>query len=300
MSEGVMSEDVVRFGPDHTLVGILHSPPAETLPASLPGVVLLNAGILHRVGPNRLYVQIARRLASRGFHVLRFDLAGIGDSGNAMSGGAPRTHRDDVNDAMACLLERGRTDRFLFMGICMGARIALDVAAEDPRVDGAVLMEGIYIKSLRYHVSRVVRPEKWLRVLTGKSHNLKRVRAKVASALPGPPGERSVPTAGSPDPIGSGEAHQDAKAMLGRMLSRGTKVLLVFRDGNEIAHNYSLRRAGTDIDATGLPSGLEVSFIPFADHTFTPLVSQDLLIRRTITWIESSYLAAPAPVEAAR
>ncbi|HEY5972738.1 MAG TPA: hypothetical protein VIT22_12400, partial [Pseudoxanthomonas sp.] len=42
-------------------------------------VVLLNAGLIHRVGPFRLYVRLARELAESGFDVLRFDLPGIGD-----------------------------------------------------------------------------------------------------------------------------------------------------------------------------------------------------------------------------
>ena len=62
------------------LIAITTVAPRRRAEAGQPWVVLLNAGIIHRIGPNRLYVQLARRLASRGHAVLRFDLAGIGDS----------------------------------------------------------------------------------------------------------------------------------------------------------------------------------------------------------------------------
>jgi len=51
-------------------------------PTGLPVVVLLNAGLVHRVGPFRLYVPLARTLAAAGFPVVRFDQPGVGDAPN--------------------------------------------------------------------------------------------------------------------------------------------------------------------------------------------------------------------------
>ena len=71
-------ERIVRFGPDQSLMGILTTP--REARADAPHIVFVNAGIVHRVGPNRLYVDMARALAALGFPVLRFDLSGLGDS----------------------------------------------------------------------------------------------------------------------------------------------------------------------------------------------------------------------------
>ena len=57
-----MSEEIITFGKTRALVGILHKPVGPAPRADLPAVLLLNAGLLHRVGPNRLYVKIARQL----------------------------------------------------------------------------------------------------------------------------------------------------------------------------------------------------------------------------------------------
>lgn len=44
------------------------------------GVLFCNAGLAYNIGIGRLYVSIARALTESGFHVLRFDPQGIGDS----------------------------------------------------------------------------------------------------------------------------------------------------------------------------------------------------------------------------
>ena len=65
------------------LHGILHEPDASV--ARGVCVLLLSPGTKGRVGPHRLYTKIAARLAPLGFHVLRFDFYGLGDSEGELS-----------------------------------------------------------------------------------------------------------------------------------------------------------------------------------------------------------------------
>ena len=75
-----MRERAVRFGKTAKLVGIVAEPnPTEQSGTDKPAVLMLNSGILHRVGACRLHVKLARSLASEGHTVLRFDFSGIGD-----------------------------------------------------------------------------------------------------------------------------------------------------------------------------------------------------------------------------
>ncbi len=78
-----MKEHALLLGKDRSLVGILTENGDADFPGKneLTGVLLLNAGLIHHIGPSRIYVKIARMLASMGFIVLRFDFSGIGDSG---------------------------------------------------------------------------------------------------------------------------------------------------------------------------------------------------------------------------
>jgi pimeloyl-ACP methyl ester carboxylesterase len=140
-----MNESVIQFGPARGLVGILTEPPGAERDPERPAVVMLNAGLLHRVGPNRIYVQIARALAAEGYVVLRFDFSGMGDS-------QPRADHlpyaqsapAEAREAMEWLAHHRGAGRFVLIGHCAGAVFSLLVAGDDTRVVGAALinMEG--------------------------------------------------------------------------------------------------------------------------------------------------------------
>ena len=74
-------EQVVFFGPDKGLLGILS--PGEA--GSDVCCLLANAGVIHRIGPHRINVKLARVLASEKIASIRFDLSGLGDSRAAAS-----------------------------------------------------------------------------------------------------------------------------------------------------------------------------------------------------------------------
>jgi len=73
-----MHEIACQFGPEERLFGIVSQPERPRIGA--PAVLFLTAGLLHHVGPHRLYVQAARQLNTLGFTALRFDLGDVGDS----------------------------------------------------------------------------------------------------------------------------------------------------------------------------------------------------------------------------
>ncbi|MEM7392312.1 MAG: alpha/beta hydrolase [Verrucomicrobiota bacterium] len=135
-----MSEEVICFGADESLVGILTRPDGEPS-KDRPGVILLNAGILHRVGPNRLHVRIARRLAEMGLVVLRFDFSGIGDSAASVETLSPEERCvNETRLAMDVLKEKTGVNRFVIGGICSGALAAWDTVRQDERVSGVALI----------------------------------------------------------------------------------------------------------------------------------------------------------------
>ena len=180
-----MKEDAILFGASKSLVGVVTDPTEGG--SSRLAVILLNSGIIHRVGPNRLYVTLARRLAQAGFVTLRFDLSGIGDSG---------IRRDNVPFERSSVLEtqeameylplaatRG-VDGFLLAGICTGAVVAYHAARADQRVLGAVLINGqgyipeseeaihAYLATRqrrRYYLGRALyNLDSWRRLATGR------------------------------------------------------------------------------------------------------------------------------------
>lgn len=111
-------------------------------PASPPAcaVILLNAGAIRRIGPNRLHVALGRRLAAEGMLVLRLDQSGLGDS-------PPRGGPDnivysdhavaDVGRAVAWARSRGAR-RVVVVGLCSGAYHAQKAAAAGHPIDAIV------------------------------------------------------------------------------------------------------------------------------------------------------------------
>lgn len=105
------------------------------------GIVLLQGGALRNVSfeRNRIAVRQARRLAARGFAVVRFDYIGIGDSTGQLQAFDINDPPTDQVEAVVDWLCAAGVDDVVVIAVCMGARTALAVAAADPRVVGVAL-----------------------------------------------------------------------------------------------------------------------------------------------------------------
>src|SRR5262245_17124568 len=117
-----MKEEILQFGKTQSLVGIITEPTEVKSDSPRPGIILLNAGLIHRIGPSRLYVKIARVLTGIGFTVLRFDFSGTGDS-RVREDNLPfeQSAVDEVREAMNSLKETRGIEQFLLIGHCSGA-----------------------------------------------------------------------------------------------------------------------------------------------------------------------------------
>jgi alpha-beta hydrolase superfamily lysophospholipase len=145
VSGGALREHALHIEqPFGELFGIVSEPNGRA-PADVC-VILLNAGAIRRVGPNRMWVEAARRWAATGVRTLRLDLEGIGDA----DGDAERfselaelyTPRmtAQVGAAIDALAERGLGRRFVLCGLCSGAYWAFHAAHGDERVIAALLL----------------------------------------------------------------------------------------------------------------------------------------------------------------
>lgn len=121
--------------PQGTLFGI-HTPPDPAAAPSGYCVVLFTRPRSHR---NRIWVEGARRLATRGFGAFRFDYHGTGDSeGETHFLNPNRPYQDDAFAVLAMLRAKGYR-RFLVLGACFDARVALSTFGDPKRdVDGIV------------------------------------------------------------------------------------------------------------------------------------------------------------------
>lgn len=128
--------------------GRLHGVISEPVGVPTTGVsaVLLNNGSDRRIGPNRMWVETARRWAARGVPTVRFDQRGIGDSdgGENYYLNIERFYdARSIDDTLAILdnLEgRGLPNRFVLVGFCSSAYYSFQAALTDKRVLGAFMI----------------------------------------------------------------------------------------------------------------------------------------------------------------
>jgi hypothetical protein len=286
-----VTERPLLFGDAGTLLGIVSEPAGGVRP-QMPLVILLNAGLIHRVGPNRLHVLLARRLATRGVAAFRVDLSGRGDSDvrrdelSFMASGVA-----EVRAAMDRLQQLYGTKRFVLMGICSGADTSGAAACVDARVAGLVVIEGAAYPTKRsmrrYYARRIFRAETLLNTIRGRNAIGQWLRRRRAQAPAASPAAAMIAVA----PAASGGLQQVAAA-LQMLVDRGVEIMAVFT-GSSAVYNY----AGQIRDAfPGVRFGdrLREDYYPAADHTFTRLPEQARLIEAVAGWMEQKFAAAAA------
>lgn len=296
-----MTEKALLFGESKTLVGVVTDPPpASNGGGPRGGVVFLNAGIVHRVGPNRLHVKLARELAEAGFVAMRFDFSGIGDS-EPRRDGRPfiQSSLEEVKDALDYLASSRGIDRFVLVGLCSGADNALRVAARDRRVVGAVLIEGHAVPTTAYlrHLYRkkLLRPGSWLRLLSGRSELwqdvlriLKRSAAEKEKKMEGKGSDKMAGAEARPeeDSVSLVPSKSEIVSSLEAMGRRGTRALLVYSQGSPSHYFYqtTVRRPVGPLRRTG---AVTTHLIRGTDHIFTHRGSQADLLTTVCEWTGS-------------
>lgn len=281
-----MTECPVCFPADRrSLVGVC-TRPADSGNGRTPAIVFLNAGLVHRVGPNRLYVRLARETARRGLTSLRFDLSGIGDSlprtdGLPVRAGALR----DVQDAFDFLSTSMAMSSFILVGLCSGADLAYRVAVADKRVVGVILIDGLPYRTLRsrandqlQRVARAVVDGRWRKILSHNGpvwRNLARLITRQNTTPSGHAGA-TASSSGRDTP-----SRVEAESALRDMVTRGVKLLVIYTE----MRGYNYRRQFAHLFPQ-LPLGsVQVEYLRGSDHTFNLVASQDGLVRLVDTWV---------------
>lgn len=193
-------------GPDGQVRrGILTQP---TSPA-ITVVVLLPAGLKYHVGPHRLNVKLARRLAAIGYAVLRVDPLGLGESDGVLGPAPTRTlwrmveeggFVGDVLLVCRALLDQFDGAHLVVGGLCGGAITAQLAAAEScsirgvisigtavtqSRVDGeypSTVSEALARHHMRSYFLKFGSKAAWLRVMRGES-DFRAIRRTVQASL---------------------------------------------------------------------------------------------------------------------
>jgi pimeloyl-ACP methyl ester carboxylesterase len=281
-----VTEEVANFGGSQSLVGILTNPPLTTLRKPSPGIIILGAGMVHRVGPNRLSVKIARVLGQLGFTTFRFDFSGVGDS-FVRKDNLPY-HKSvilEAQEAMNFVQSAKGIQRFIVLGICTGAMNSFEIARRDPRVRGICLINPAggfdrtakveladYFKNRKKAESigkkKYFNPKNWWRAITGQVDytNLKRILSfHGKSLLLGQ--KRLLPNT------------ERAFDTLYQLIQQGMNVQFVISGRDPQVKNYFGALLMDKIFTRRFTGKALIDVVNHADHTFTSLSSQPQLFQ---------------------
>jgi hypothetical protein len=284
MSHPVLMEKPLQFGEGGRLFGILTLPSIPVHdPQQRPVFVFFNAGLLHRVGPHRLYVNLARDLARMGFSSLRVDLAGKGDSPAQPGLTSQQSAAADYEEIVRVLESRLGPGPRVLVGLCSGADNAIRLSPGDPRVVGLLLLDpvcspdaGFGIRAFILRYTNTARHIAWLkRRLTRPAGSQERVDLMALRDIPTPEQLRS--------------AFESVRDHNGWVLSVFTQYALEF-------YNQA-GQLGRVLGIEGYEKFCTELFWPQAEHTYTLELHRRRLMEVIKTWAGGfipTKVAAPA------
>lgn len=120
----------------------IHHPPKSDVQQTV-GIVLCPAIGQDYMRTHRGLKQLAIQLSKSGFHVLRFDYFGTGDSSGESTDVTVEQWLDDVGDAIEELKDTAGIGRIGLVGIRLGAALAAQAAHGRPDVDSVVLWDPV-------------------------------------------------------------------------------------------------------------------------------------------------------------
>ena len=294
-----IDETIVRIDTGGSaLFGIVSTPPKPDTGDALaqrPAVLMINSGSVHHIGPNRLWVTLARRWAARGITVLRLDLSGIGDSA-ARSGrpdnlvySAEAAH--DIGVALTWLRQQDGVGHCHLLGLCSGAFHALKAAvAGEPVVSSLIvnpltyswadcgqLGEGLndyeIVKLSARYRQQFLSVDPWIRLLRGQL-DLKMISGVLVRRLQDAAGRSLVrlkQLCGAPP-------ETELETEIAAAMRHKIQLKFVFAEGDP-GHELMRRQSGRSFeDLLRRHREMSIDMIPHANHTFTQLDSRERLI----------------------
>ncbi|MCC6508991.1 MAG: alpha/beta hydrolase [Pirellulaceae bacterium] len=262
------------FGRQEHLVGWYCQP--ENRRCHKTAVVMLTPGMLHHVGPMRMHVELARRLADAGMASFRFDLSGIGESlAVASEGSSLQRASSEIGQAFDWLQANHGYERFILFGLCSGADDALAAAIDDPRIVKLSLMDGCGFRTRRFYghwflykyVPKLLRLSKW--------------RDLVMSRFSGADGgAASMPLGQDIREFGNAELCQ---SQVNQLLQRGVAMQWLYTGGAIDYYSYATQFFDMFPSIKPQPA-LDIHHLPSIDHLASLRSDRLSLLELIVNW----------------
>ena len=276
-----------------TLFAVLTRLAGDSVPPG-PALLMLTAGSVHAIGPNRLWVRLARRWVARGMTVLRLDVSGIGDSPprpGSIENVVYSPHAlEDIAAALRYLKSLPGVGDCHLMGMCSGAYHAFKAAVAGHAVTSVFMINPLtyfwrqgdrFSDVKEYEVfalgskyrGKFFTVDPWRRLVRGEldlhlvfRFALRRLWIAVASHLIKVAHLLGIPM------------RDDLARDLNTAARHGIKLRFVFAAD---APGFTLMRkqSGSEITRLQARDDATLDFVAGADHTFTSIQARERLVQ---------------------
>jgi len=277
-----MRESVVKIGLPSPLIGILTEP--QRLENSKVVVLLLNSGVMHKVGACRLSVTLARNIAKDlGLQCFRFDFSGIGDSEARSSGGVDfdKVVVQEVIEVMDHLQKTRGVEKFVLYGLCAGGHTSCKTAEQDSRIFAIAQIDGYCFPTKKsfalYYAHRLTDLSAW------------RSRLSKWLGFQSPLGLDALSDSENPNFEVPEYAEYPSRVEVARQLkllmNSKIKMLCAFV-GKEPYYRYKnqYRDCFQEVD---FADNLEIVYLPEASHIITEPTQQRKIVKKITNWLST-------------
>ena len=277
-------EEIARYSPgDAGLLFSVEARPAHREPDPT-WLIFLTGGAIRHVGPNRIWVRLARELAALGYASLRMDGRTVGDSEGEGNGPVPdwKYYQDHIYDDAERIMDVGigaGAKQYLMAGICSGGATSYHVAWRRSDVRAIVLINPLQLRNdseddarARVQLAQKWRPREGLwtdpsaywRVLKGELPVLRALKLLFVKAAAG------LPFRAKPGSMGASYVARGFH----ELARKPVQVDIFLSGADDIAASFLERHFGAglrDFDR----EHLRLHRVPNCDHTIRPLFAQD-------------------------
>ena len=263
-------EEPIDVDRESGLFGMLTRPTGQCRNTAF---VIINSGLLHRVGPFRLYVDIARRLAESGFASIRLDQSGKGDSDARPGIRSAQAAITDVTAAARNLEQKTGASRIVVGGLCSGADDALQIAAEVPGIAGLFMFDGYAPRTLRFY----------LRFYGSSLLSARSMLTGIRSVL-GTTGK----TDRSSGNLRNWSSRTEMLDLYRTLIDREVSILSINTSGSRRYYNYVSQLAST-IGSLQASSLVTERYYPEASHLFHFKEHRNKAVSNIVDWANQSF-----------
>lgn len=298
-TDACTTEKAIAFGAENALVGTITIPGLGADTESDLGFIFFNAGVVHRVGPHRINVKLARAVARLGIPSIRFDLAGLGDSGrqgmdSRLSYGQQAAV--DIYAAIDALAAHTQAKRFVLCAICSGTVHSYAAAENDSRIAALILLDGYRYPSARmsfvYLMTRI-RRRMALGGLTSWIGESLRARIARLTGSHSPTAQQDDVRVAGPGFFTDRPTKREFAMMLNGFAQRNIRVFFVYAGSTFQYYNYA-NQFKDAFKGYGLSPLVEDHFLPYADHTMTRRAAQQEFVALVTDWTSTRLMKVGA------